>query len=235
MARPKAHIAALMTSPEDIEAQFYEALQHGDLEKLMAHRAATGSILGFPGATDLKDRMAALELPCDILVPAALENQITEENCDRIQAKIVAEGANGPTTAAAGDKLYARGVMVIPDIYANAGGVTVSYFEWLKNLSHVRFGRLSKRHEEANERQMLKAIELATGTSFSEAQRSALAKGPDELDLVNSGLEETMINAYNGLRDTRKQHPEVPDLRTAAFLTAIHKVARSYMTLGIFP
>ena len=206
-----------------------------DLEKLMAHREKTGSILGFPGATDLKDRMAALELACDILVPAALENQITEENCDRIQAKIIAEGANGPTTAVAGDKLYAKGVMIIPDMYCNAGGVTVSYFEWLKNLSHVRFGRMSKRHEEANERQMIKAIETATGTTFTEAQRTALVKGPDELDLVNSGLEETMITAYNGLRETRKQHPEVPDLRTAAFLTAIHKVARSYMDLGIFP
>ncbi len=126
-------------------------------------------------------------------------------------------------------------MLVIPDIFANAGGVTVSYFEWLKNIAHVRFGRMAKRHEEANERQMLRAIEAATGKPFTEEQRAVLAKGPDELDLVNSGLEETMITAYNGLRDTRKVHPDVPDLRTAAFLTAIHKVARSYMELGIFP
>ncbi len=204
-------------------------------DEVFQHRKGGASILTFPGATPLPSTAAALEMACDILIPAALENQFTAENAPRVQAKIILEGANGPTTPDADPIFRQKGVMVIPDIYANAGGVTVSYFEWLKNLSHVRFGRLSKRHEEANERQMLKAIELATGTSFSEAQRSALAKGPDELDLVNSGLEETMINAYNGLRDTRTQHPEVPDLRTAAFLTAIHKVARSYMELGIFP
>jgi glutamate dehydrogenase (NAD(P)+) len=204
-------------------------------DEVFQHRKGGASILTFPGATPLPNTAAALEMACDILIPAALENQFTAENAPRVQAKIILEGANGPTTPDADPIFRQKGVLVIPDIYANAGGVTVSYFEWLKNLSHVRFGRISKRHEEANERQMLKAIELATGTSFSEAQRAALAKGPDELDLVNSGLEETMINAYNGLRDTRQQHPEVPDLRTAAFLTAIHKVARSYMELGIFP
>ena len=204
-------------------------------EEVFQHRKNGASILTFPGATPLPGTTAALELDCDILIPAALENQFTAENAPRVQAKIILEGANGPTTPDADPIFRQKGVMVIPDIYANAGGVTVSYFEWLKNLSHVRFGRMSKRHEEANERQMIKAIETATGTTFTEAQRNALVKGPDELDLVNSGLEETMITAYNGLRETRKQHPEVPDLRTAAFLTAIHKVARSYMDLGIFP
>ena len=204
-------------------------------EEVFQHRKGGASILTFPGATALPSTAAALELDCDILIPAALENQFTAENAPRVQAKIILEGANGPTTPDADPIFRQKGVMVIPDIYANAGGVTVSYFEWLKNLSHVRFGRMSKRHEEANERQMIKAIETATGTTFTEAQRTALVKGPDELDLVNSGLEETMITAYNGLRETRKQHPEVPDLRTAAFLTAIHKVARSYMDLGIFP
>jgi glutamate dehydrogenase (NAD(P)+) len=202
---------------------------------VLAQRAERRTVLGFPGATNLASREAALELDCDILIPAALERQITADNAPRIKAKMVVEAANGPTTAEADAILAQRGVLVIPDAFINAGGVTVSYFEWLKNLSHVRFGRLSKRHEEANERQLLKAIELATGTAFTEAQRAALAKGPDEADLVNSGLEETMVNAYNGLRETRRQHPDVPDLRTAAFLTAIHKVARSYMELGIFP
>jgi glutamate dehydrogenase (NAD(P)+) len=204
-------------------------------EQVFQHRKGGASILTFPGATPLASTAAALELECDILIPAALENQFTAENAPRIKAKIILEGANGPTTPDADPVFRQKGMLVIPDIYANAGGVTVSYFEWLKNLSHVRFGRIAKRHEEANERQMLRAIELATGTNFTEEQRSTLAKGPDELDLVNSGLEETMINAYNGLRDTRKVHPDVPDLRTAAFLTAIHKVARSYMELGIFP
>jgi glutamate dehydrogenase (NAD(P)+) len=111
----------------------------------------------------------------------------------------------------------------------------VSYFEWIKNLSHMRFGRMSKRHEMANELTILRAIEAATGKKFSDAERSQIAKGPDEQDLVNSGLEETMISAYQGLLQTRAAHPGVPDLRIAAFLTAIHKVARSYAELGIFP
>jgi glutamate dehydrogenase (NAD(P)+) len=204
-------------------------------EEVFQHRKGGASILTFPGATALASSAEALEMECDILIPAALENQFTAENAPRVRAKIILEGANGPTTPDADPIFREKGILVIPDIYANAGGVTVSYFEWLKNLSHVRFGRISKRHEEANEQQMLKAIELATGKSFSETQRAELAKGPDELDLVNSGLEETMINAYHGLRDTRHANPGVADLRTAAFLSAIHKVARCYMELGIFP
>ena len=111
----------------------------------------------------------------------------------------------------------------------------MSYFEWLKNLSHVRFGRMSKRHEQANELQMLRAIEKATGKRFTDEERAEIAKGPDEADLVNSGLEETMISALHDLLETRRTHPGVPDLRIAAFLNAIHKVARTYMQMGIFP
>jgi len=126
-------------------------------------------------------------------------------------------------------------MLVIPDIYCNAGGVTVSYFEWLKNLSHVRFGRLQKRYEQANELTMLKAIEEATGRKFSDQDRAAIARGPDEQDLVNSGLEETMISAFHELLDTQRKTKGIPDLRIAAFVGAIHKVARSYSELGIFP
>ena len=113
--------------------------------------------------------------------------------------------------------------------------MTVSYFEWIKNLSHVRFGRMSKRHEMANELAMLRTIEAATGKTFSEAERMQIAKGPDEQDLVNSGLEETMVAAYQQLLEIKRTNPRVPDLRIAAFLNAIHKVARSYLELGIFP
>ncbi len=205
-----------------------------DEEKVFAHRQQTGSILDFPGAKNLTSTSEALELECDVLVPAALEGVFTADNAARIKAKIILEGANGPTTPAADPIFRQKGILVIPDIYANAGGVTVSYFEWVKNLSHLRFGRLSKRHEQANELAM-RVIEAATGKSFSDTERLALAKGPDEQDLVNSGLEETMITAYQGLLDTRREHPELPDLRIAAFLNALHKVARSYMELGIFP
>ena len=206
-----------------------------DEEAVFQHRKQTGSILGFPGATDLPDTAAALELDCDVLLPAALEGVFTAENAPRIKARVILEGANGPTTPEADPVFREKGIMVIPDIYCNAGGVTVSYFEWLKNLSHVRFGRLSKRHEQANELQMLKAIEGATGKRFSDTERAAMAKGPDEADLVNSGLEETMISAFQDLLATRRAHPRIPDLRIAAFVNAIHKVARSYMELGIFP
>jgi glutamate dehydrogenase (NAD(P)+) len=204
-------------------------------EEVFAHRRLTGSILNFPGATDLPSTEAALELDCDVLIPAALEGVFTAENAPRIKAKIILEGANGPTTPAADPIFRDKGILVIPDIYANAGGVTVSYFEWVKNLSHVRFGRMSKRHEMANELAMLRTIEAATGKVFTDAERMQIARGPDEEDLVNSGLEETMISAYHELAETKAKHTGVPDLRIAAFLNAIHKVAKSYEELGIFP
>ena len=204
-------------------------------EEVFQHRKKTGSILDFPGATNLPSSAAALEMDCDVLIPAALEGVFTAENAPRIKAKIILEGANGPTTPEADPVFRQKGTLVIPDIYCNAGGVTVSYFEWLKNLSHVRFGRMSKRHEQANELQMLRAIETATGRPFSDADRARIAKGPDEADLVNSGLEETMISAFQALLATKRSHTGVPDLRIAAFLNAIHKIARSYMELGIFP
>ena len=157
------------------------------------------------------------------------------ENAPRIRARIIAEGANGPTTFDAERILLERGILMIPDIYLNAGGVTVSYFEWVKNLSHVRFGRVGKRFEEARVRAMVTAIEKATGRHFPADERRRIARGADEIDLVNSGLEETMIGAYRQLREMMRQDPRVKDLRTAAFLNALRKVATSYLELGIFP
>jgi len=199
------------------------------------HRKESGSILNFPGATNIENTLDALELDCDVLIPAALENQITADNADRIRARIIVEGANGPTTPEAEDILVRKGVLIIPDIYANAGGVTVSYFEWLKNLSHVRVGRLGKRAEEANERRILQAVELLTGQRFTEEIMLKVAKGSDEQDFVNSGLEDTMVVSYQRLREIWKGDSRIPDLRTAAFLDAIEKVARAYAELGIFP
>lgn len=206
-----------------------------DIEKLMGHRKETGSVLNFPGAANLDSREQGLELDCDILIPAALENQITETNAPRIKAKIVAEGANGPTTAAAERILLERNILILPDIYANAGGVTVSYFEWLKNLSHVRFGRIGKRFDQAAFGAIVDTIEKATGKSLATGERAAIARGADEVDLVNSGLEETMIHAYNEIREVLARDPNVRDLRTAAFVSAINKIAVSYAELGIFP
>lgn len=172
-----------------------------DVNAVVAHRKETGSILHFPGATNIPDAAAGMELECDILVPAALENQIHAGNASRIRAKIIAEGANGPTTADAHDIIKARGALIIPDNYLNAGGVTVSYFEWLKNLQHVRYGRMTE--------------------------------GGDERKIVDTGLMNTMTTAYREIREIRNRHGI--DLRTAAFVSAIEKVARNYEYSGIFP
>ena len=206
-----------------------------DVDAVARHLRDTGSILNYPGAENLVPTQAALELECDILIPAALENQITEENAPRIKARIVAEGANGPTTAGAERILLARGVLIVPDVFLNAGGVTVSYFEWVKNLSHVRFGRVGKRFEEASFERVLNAIERSTGHRFPEEERRSIVHGADEIDLVNSGLEETMIAAYHQIREIWKGDRRVPDLRTAAFVSAVRKVATSYLELGVFP
>jgi len=206
-----------------------------DVEAVVKHQKATGSILNFPGAKNLTPTQRALELECDILIPAALENQLTAENAPRIRTKILAEAANGPTTAEAEKILLDRGVYVIPDVYLNAGGVTVSYFEWIKNLSHVRFGRVAKRFEEASHNRMVSAIEKATGRLFSDEERRRIAHSPSEIDLVNSGLEETMIDAYQQIRELSRRDSRITDLRTAAFLSALNKVATSYLELGIFP
>jgi len=206
-----------------------------DPEAVAAHRRNSGSILGFAGARDVAPTSAALELDADILIPAALENVLTAENAPRIKARIILEGANGPTTPDAEAVFRARGILVIPDIYANAGGVTVSYFEWLKNLSHVRFGRLEKRLEEADEARFVRALETLTGKTLADEERRMLIHGSDEQDIVNSGLEETMVVAYHGIREALKQHPGLEDLRAAAFRSAIDKIARSYLDLGVFP
>jgi len=206
-----------------------------DLEAVIKHRKETGSILNFPGAKNIAKGSEGLELPCDILVPAALELQITKENAPRIQARIISEGANGPTTPEADAILHQRGVYVIPDIYVNAGGVTVSYFEWVKNLEHVRFGRMEKRFEETAFGRLVDAMSSATGKQFSDTERQRLSAGASEEDLVNSGLEETMITAWQAISERKsKLGPEV-DPRLAAFVLAIDKIAVSYQDLGIFP
>ena len=147
----------------------------------------------------------------------------------------MAEAANGPTTPQAEKILEKKDVLILPDLYLNAGGVTVSYFEWLKNISHVRFGRLGKRHEELINRTVVESIEKAVGKNLDAKAKSILMQGADEEDLVNSGLEETMIQAYHEIRETKSKDKKIPDLRTAAFVNAIDKIATSYLALGIFP
>ena len=204
-------------------------------EELFKHRKATGSVKDFANSTYSASSSEALELDCDILIPAALENVIDGNNAPRIKAKIIGEAANGPLTPEADEIFIAKGTLVIPDMYLNAGGVTVSYFEWLKNLSHVRYGRLEKRFTESMNHHILTEIEALTGKQASNKARNLIEHGADEIDLVHSGLEETMISATQEIMDIWQQNPSIPDMRTAAYICAIDKVGISYTELGIFP
>jgi glutamate dehydrogenase (NAD(P)+) len=204
-------------------------------QEVFDHRKATGSILNFPGATNLAINTDALELECDILIPAALENVINGQNAPRVKAKIIGEAANGPCTPEADEIFAQKGILCVPDMYLNAGGVTVSYFEWLKNLSHVRYGRMEKRFTENLNSHILGQIEELSGKKVSQKEKEFIMHGPDEVDLVHSGLEETMIAATREIMEIWKSNPEIPDMRTAAYVSAINKVAISYSELGIFP
>ena len=203
-----------------------------DVDAVFQHRKKTGSILNFPGATNFAKSGDALEMECDILIPAPLENVIDGHNAPNVKAKLIGEAANGPLTPEADEIFSKKGIIVVPDMYLNAGGVTVSYFEWLKNLSH---GRLEKRFTENMNTHILGQIEELSGKKVKGPSREMILHGPDEVDLVYSGLEETMINATREIMDTWQENPDIPDMRTAAYVVAINKVATAYAELGIFP
>ncbi|TNF36074.1 MAG: Glu/Leu/Phe/Val dehydrogenase [Gammaproteobacteria bacterium] len=205
-----------------------------DIENLYQFIVQHHTIKNFPGAKFEDNGHAVLEKECDILIPAALERQITMDNADRIQAKLIIEAANGPITYGADEILNNRGVIIIPDAYANAGGVTVSYFEWIRNISHIRFGRMQRRHDEMRGQQMAQMLEEVTGAKVSDILRTSITHGADELDLVRSGLDDTMRMAYQEIRGTLEDEATVNDLRTAAFVTSIRKIARSYIDIGIY-
>ena len=204
-----------------------------DIEAVHLHRTENGGVKGFPGSKYVEDGHSVLEKECDILLPAALESQITLENADRIKTKLIAEAANGPVTFGADQILRGKGVVIIPDAYLNAGGVTVSYFEWIKNLSHIRFGRMERRYEEAQSRGLVAAIEEATGKQLNDLTKEKLIAGPDEIDLVRSGLDDTMRGAYNRIRDIYLERDKVVDLRTAAFVLAIEHIADCYQSMEL--
>ena len=206
-----------------------------NIAKLVKYRKSKGTIIGFPGTKKLKERNDWVGIECDVLIPAALESQINKSNAKQVKAKVIAEAANGPVTAAAAKTLLKKGVIILPDMFANAGGVTVSYFEWLKNLSHIRFGRMEKRFDERSYTNLVNKVEVMTGKTISKKERTLLTKGADEVDLVRSGLEETMIDAYQEIATVMRRKKSVTDWRTAAFLVALDKVANDYMTMGIFP
>jgi glutamate dehydrogenase (NAD(P)+) len=208
------------------------------IEFLRTHIGANAGVKDFPRGTYVEDGSAVLEQDCDILVPAALESVINLGNADRIKAPLIIEAANGPITAGADDILRAKGTIVIPDMYANAGGVTVSYFEWVKNLSHIRFGRMQRRQEEAQQAllvdeldRLLKAVGATEG--LSEKFRAQYIHGAGELELVRSGLDDTMRTAYQSMREVWHGRKDVEDLRVAAYLVSIGRVAASYRSKGL--
>ncbi|MET0636214.1 MAG: Glu/Leu/Phe/Val dehydrogenase [Chitinophagaceae bacterium] len=206
-----------------------------DVDEVFNHRKITKSILNFRTAVNLEKNTDALELECDILIPAALENVINAANAPKVKAKIVGEAANGPLTPEADEILTALGVIVVPDMYLNAGGVTVSYFEWLKNLSHVRYGRMEKRFNENMNAHIVSQIERMSNVKMGTKEKEYIVHGADEVDLVYSGLEETMVTATREIMNEWNNNPSIPDMRTAAYVVAINKVATSYAELGIFP
>jgi glutamate dehydrogenase (NAD(P)+) len=197
-----------------------------------------GGVTGFPDATHVEDGAVLLEEDCDILVPAALEGVINLSNAERIKAPLIIEAANGPVTAGADDILRQKGTVIIPDMYANAGGVTVSYFEWVKNLSHIRFGRMQRRQEEARHQLVVDQLEnlseaMGNSWTLSPDFKQKYLRGAGELELVRSGLDDTMRIAYQSMREVWHSRADVTDLRTAAYLVSIDKVAKSYRAKGL--
>lgn len=202
-----------------------------DVEAVSKYKLEHGKVEGFPGSQFVKNGSDVLEHPCDILIPAAMEGVITHENAPRIKAKVIAEAANGPVTYEADQILNEKGIFIIPDAYLNAGGVTVSYFEWLKNLSHVRFGRMDRRFVEAQGQKIIEAIESGIGKSIAESAKNKLLAGPNEIDLVRSGLDDTMRVAYSEIKEQELSNSKINDRRTAAYALAIRNIADIYESM----
>jgi glutamate dehydrogenase (NAD(P)+) len=209
-----------------------------DVESVRQWIMKHGGVSNYPDATHHADGNKVLEADCDILIPAALEGVINLQNAPRIKAPLIIEAANGPVTAGADDVLREKGTVIIPDLYANAGGVTVSYFEWVKNLSHIRFGRMQRRQEEARHELIVRELErlddkMGDAWSMSPDFKRKYMRGADELELVRSGLDDTMRTAFQAMREKWHGRSDVNDLRTAGFITAIERVAKSYAAKGL--
>jgi glutamate dehydrogenase (NAD(P)+) len=204
-----------------------------DIDAVSAYMLETEGVSNFPDAQFVANGRQCLELECDILIPAALESQINEENADRIKAPLIIEAANGPVTFDADEKLRARGIVILPDAYVNAGGVTVSYFEWTKNLSRIRFGRMQRRLDEYRTLSLIEALAEMTGKEVPEHVRKSLMYASDEISLVRSGLDDTMRLAYQEISEEYHGNTQINDFRTAAFVVALKKIARTYMEMGV--
>ena len=202
-----------------------------NIEDLKNYILKHGSVKGYEGFAEKGSEI--LEEKADILIPAAMELVIDEKNADKINTPLIIEAANGPISSAADEILNKKGIVIIPDLYANAGGVTVSYFEWIKNLSRIRLGRLQRRAQENQVNTLIEAMEEMTGKSFPAQYKEQTIKGASELDLVRSGLEDTMRNSYTVISEVWNKNKNVSDLRTAAMLVAVKRIMQSYTSLGM--
>ena len=205
-----------------------------NIEDLHQHHVENNSVKNFPDASYSKKGNIGLELECDVLIPAAMEGQITANNAKDIKAKLIAEAANGPVTFDADRILHKKGITVLPDVYMNTGGVIVSYFEWIRNLSHIRFGRMQHRYEQLHNERIIGLLEKHTGFDIPDNAKAILTHGVDEIDLVRSGLEDTMRKAFREMYNVFLSNKKVKDFRTAAFVIAIEKIARSYLDIGVY-
>ena len=209
-----------------------------NVDEVYAHKEETGSLKGCKEGKFVKDSALVLENECDILIPAAIEGVINMGNAKNIKASLIIEAANGPVTAEADDVLRSKGCVIIPDMYANAGGVTVSYFEWVKNLSHIRFGRMRRKQEESRQRLLIDELirimgEMDSKAKLTEGFINNYLRGAGEIELVRSGLDDTMCTAYQSMREVWHAREDVKDLRVAAYLVAIERIAKSYQTKGL--
>ncbi|MDG2361594.1 MAG: Glu/Leu/Phe/Val dehydrogenase [Hellea sp.] len=204
-----------------------------NIEKLKQHLHSGLPLKDYKEGIFAKPNIDEIECACDILIPAATEGVINIKNAHKIKAKMIIEAANGPVTAMADSILRDNGVFIIPDLYANAGGVTVSYFEWVKNIGHIRFGRLQRRNEESKNRSLIDALANQNGLKFNERFKSEYIEGADEIDLVRAGLDDTMRTAYVNIKTILENKPELGDLRTSAFYSVINNIALHYKSIGL--
>jgi len=202
------------------------------------------SIRGYPKAKEYEGPEESLmHEKCDIFVPAAVERCITKIGAAKIKAKIIAEAANGPTTLAGDRVLRDKNILVIPDLYVNAGGVTVSYFEWLKNLNHVSYGRLTFKYERDSNYHLLESVQQSlekkfgkSGGSIPVTPSAAFEKrmgGASEKDIVHSGLAQTMEGTARQIMEIAQKYELGLDLRTAAYINSVSKIYNSYKEAGL--
>ncbi|MBI73461.1 MAG: glutamate dehydrogenase [Gammaproteobacteria bacterium] len=202
-----------------------------DIQKLKKHFIRKRTFEGFDGFSTARGHF--LSKDCDILIPAATEGVIHRGNAGKIKARLIVEGGNGPVTSDADKILRKNGVTVIPDFYANSGGVIVSYFEWVKNLSKMRYGLMQERDQEKRQSNLVAALEKMTSNSFPSEMKDEFVKGASEIDLVRSGLEEKMKEGYHAIHETFHSDRKIKSFRMAAMVIAVRKVAEAYKYLGI--